>query len=106
MQFINKVEIRGKVGRATISTINGKNVLNFSVCVDSAASSNETPVVDTIWFNVTFWQNSPDEIVVRGDTVHVWGRFRMRRYINPLNEERTTYDILADKIVVENDMEE
>ena len=101
MEFINKVEIKGIVGRSTVSSINGKSVVNFSVMTENTFASGNQIVIDSTWFQVTYWQDGQAETIFKGDIAHVLGRMRMRKYITPQNEKRTVYDIIADNVVIE-----
>lgn len=101
VQFINKVEIQGIVGHSTVTSVNGKGVVNFSVMTENTSASGNQIVIDSTWFQVTYWQDSPAETIFKGDIAHVWGRFRARKYITPDNQERAVYDIIAEKVVIE-----
>lgn len=106
MEFINKVEIKGIVGRSTVSSVNGKSVVNFSVMTENTFANGNQIVIDSTWFQVTYWQDGPAETIFKGDIAHVWGRMRMRKYVTPQNEERIVYEIIADKVVIEEHKEE
>jgi single-strand DNA-binding protein len=99
MEFLNRIEIRGVVGRAEINTFNGTQVCNFSVVTEySTRDRDGNPDVDITWFNVSAWQgpSMPDFYEVqKGTWVEVSGRLRIRKYTTQDNEERQSMDILA-----------
>lgn len=101
MEFINKIELRGVVGRGDINSYNNSRVCNFSVVTErSTRDSDGNPAVETTWFNVSIWDSIesprfPLEKVVRGAWVEVIGRLRLRRYTTVENEYRYSMDVLA-----------
>jgi len=105
MEFLNKIELRGVVGRADINAINGSHVCNFSVVTEFSTRDREgNSAIDITWFNVSAWEGK-DVIqdmyeIQKGVWVEVYGRIRLRRYTTQENEERTTLDVIARKVKV------
>lgn len=97
---MNKIELRGVVGRADVNAVNGSHVCNFSVVTEYSTRDKEgNPLVDVTWFNVSAWEGR-DQIrdvyeIQKGMWVEVKGRVRMRRYTTQENEERTVMDVVA-----------
>ncbi|MCR4843971.1 MAG: single-stranded DNA-binding protein [Bacteroidales bacterium] len=105
MEFLNKLELRGVVGRADVNTYNGSHVCNFSVVTEASALDREgNSVVEPTWFNVTAWNSIPGlqslDQVQKGLWVHVIGRLRIRKYTTAEGEERTSSDVLARRIEI------
>jgi len=102
MEFLNKIEIRGVVGRAEINTYNDTQVCNFSVVTEYSTRDKEgNPAMDTVWFNVSAWgdRNMPDFYEIqKGAWVHVCGRIRIRKYVTQDNEERSSLDVIARSV--------
>ena len=103
MEFLNKIEIRGVVGRADINSYNGNQVCNFSVVTEASAvdrAGNST--VEPTWFNVSAWsgRNNIQELynLQRGSWVRVVGRIRVRKYTTQTGEERSAMDVIASKV--------
>lgn len=100
MEFLNKIELRGVVGRADLNAFNGIQVCNFSVVTEySAVDKDGNPSVDTAWFNVKAWEGragSPLDLsrIQKGIWVRVVGRVRQRKYTKD-DEDRTSWDVLA-----------
>ena len=105
MEFLNKIELRGVVGRADVNLVNGTHVCNFSVVTEYSTRDKEgNPDVDVTWFNVSAWEGR-DQIgnvyeIQKGLWVEVTGRLRMRRYVTQENEERSVMDVIARRVKV------
>lgn len=105
MEFLNKIELRGVVGRADVNVVNGSHVCNFSVVTEySTRDKDGNPVIDILWFNVAAWEGRGligDVFQIqKGMWIEVTGRVRIRRYMTQENEERTVMDVVARKIKV------
>ena len=106
MEFMNRIQLRGVVGRAEISTFSNNNsVCNFSVVTDYSSVDREgNPVIESTWFNVSAW-NGRDGItslydIQKGVWIEVVGRIRSRRYTTQNGEEKTTTEVLARKVTL------
>lgn len=105
MEFLNKIELRGVVGRADVNVVNGSHVCNFSVVTEYSTRDKEgNPIMDIVWFNVAAWEGR-EQIgdvfqIQKGMWIEVTGRVRIRRYMTQENEERTVMDVVARKIKV------
>jgi Single-stranded DNA-binding protein len=99
MEFLNRIEIKGVVGRAEIHAFNGTRVCNFSVVTEySTRDKDGNPDIDIAWFNVSAWQgpSMPDFYEIqKGAWIRVVGRIRIRKYTTQDNEERSVMDVLA-----------
>ena len=102
MEFLNRIEIRGVVGRADINSFNGTRVCNFSVVTEySVRDRDGNPGMETVWFNVSAWdsQDMPDFYEIqKGAWVYVKGRIRVRKYVTQDNEERSSLDVVAMEV--------
>lgn len=98
MRDLNRIEIRGRVGRVTFKNIAGGQVANLSVATNHCYKDREgSPIIETTWHNVTAWGNEKNRIadLKKGDTVHVTGRLRQMRYTTSSGEDRTMTEIFA-----------
>lgn len=105
MEFINRIEIRGVVGRAEVGSFNNSEVCNFSVVTDYSTVDREgNSAIDSTWFNVSAWSGRPGipdlRTIQKGSWVEVVGRVRVRRYTTQENEERSSLDVLAREVRV------
>ena len=105
MEFLNRIVLRGVVGRAEVNAVNNSKVCNFSVVTDYSTKDREgNPAIDSTWFNVSAWEgkdvlDDPYQ-VVKGVWVEVIGRVRQRRYTTQDNEERTALDVIARSVKI------
>ncbi len=103
MEFLNKIELKGVVGRAEINSFNNSQVCNFSVVTEySTIDKERNAIIETTWFNVSAWSGR-DSItdlysIQKGVWVRVVGRIRVRKYTTQTGEERTTMDVIAGRV--------
>ena len=110
MEYINKVELKGRVGTVRSNVVNGSRVTNFSLITDILYKTKDgTPVSEATWFNVAAWAGKdiqmPDQIE-KGAIVHVWGRMRSSRFEGQDGTEKQFYEVLATRLRVLNENEE
>jgi len=102
MEQLNKIEIRGIVGFTRLQTVMDKQVLRLSVVTNFAYQNKEgEPVIETTWHFVNAWEgrNMPDlSTIAKGDKVHITGRLRSQKYTGSDGVERSSYEIIANKI--------
>lgn len=100
MEFLNKIELKGVIGRAEFNTFNGNQVCNFSVVTEAAAMDREgNSIVEPTWFNVSAWNGVKGiqdlSQIQKGYWVHVIGRLRTRKYVSQDNVDRISLEIPA-----------
>ncbi len=103
MEFINRIELVGVVGRINRQTISGRMVANFSLVTEySFKDKSGNAVVETTWHNIIAWQNGdmPLDLIERGTHVCVQGRLRCRRYTTDSGEPRTSYEVIAQEVTI------
>ena len=102
MEFLNRIELRGVVGRSDVNEHNGSRVCNFSVVTEYSIRDREgNPGTEVTWFNVSYWagRENPDfSQIQKGAWIRVIGRVRLRRYVTQENEERAVLEVLARKV--------
>ena len=96
MEFLNKVELKGVVGRVTTTKVMDKAVTNFSLMTEQVnVSKDGLQTTEVTWFNCTTFS----EIAIsRGDNAHVLGRLRIRRYTAEDGTERVSYDVVVNSV--------
>lgn len=103
---MNKIELRGVVGRADIGSYNGNRVCNFSVVTEYSSRDKEgNSAIESQWFNISFWEtiDSPKpemDKIRKGAWVEVIGRLRLRKYTSIDNVERSALDVFARAVNV------
>ena len=104
MEYINKIELQGKVGTVRSNIVNDSRVVNFSLVTDHLYKTREgNPVSEATWLNIVAWEGK--EIwdmnkIEKGATVHVQGRIRSTRFEGSDGNERQVYEVLANKLRV------
>jgi len=105
MQFVNKVELLGvvgKVNRQHVPAENGemKEVIRFSVVTEASSKDEEgQAVIDVTWFNCCAW-GAPGAFdhAQKGMVARVHGRLRRVKYINIAGVEHEMYEVLCSEV--------
>ena len=104
MDFINKIELQGRVGTVRTNTVNGSRVANFSLVTDFLYKTREgNPVSESTWFNIVAWEGKEIldmDKITKGATVHVTGRIRSTRFEGSDGNEKQLYEVMAGKLRV------
>lgn len=99
MEFLNKVEIRGVVGKASTTQFGDKAVTNFNVATEYAYHDAKLgSVIDVTWFNVSAYDDKCAQGLQKGDKVHVVGRLRVSKFTNDAGDVRECYNVLAQTV--------
>lgn len=97
MEQLNKVELKGIVGRVSTQEIAEFKVVRFTLATNYAYHDKEgNGVVETQWHNVV-WLDADKEIS-KADNIHVCGRIRYQKYVDIEGAERYSTEILANKV--------
>ena len=104
MEFINKVELQGKVGSVRSSVVNGNKVVNFSLVTDYLYKTRDgNPVSEATWFNIAAWEgrdNLDMEHIGKGAVVNVQGRIRSTKFAGSDGTEKHLYEVFANRLRV------
>ena len=104
MEFINRIELAGVVGRIQRQTVSSQTMANFSLVTEYGFKDKSScSVIETTWHNVVAWEskNIPNlDGIERGSHVRVIGRLRARRYTDSSGESRTLYEVVASGVEV------
>lgn len=103
MEFLNKIEIAGVVGRSNLTPCGPTTVCNFSVMTEYCYKGNDGGVVvDTLWLSVTAYGPKPGwpdfGKIQKGSKVYVHGRLRAKRYCDEQGIDRTCYEVVAQDL--------
>ena len=105
MEQLNRIEIRGIIGSVYVKDFGIAKVANFRVATSYAfKASDGSAVIETTWHRVVAWEgkgiNNLDQLK-KGAGVHVLGRLRMQRYTAADGTDRTSFEIIANKVELE-----
>lgn len=108
MEYINKIELRGRVGRCDVQNYGDSRLCRLSLITEYGyRARNREPVIETIWFNISTWdsKNSMDfDRITVGSIVHLLGRVRTYKFTDSDGVERSGWDVQAYKLsLVENE---
>ena len=112
MEYLNRIELKGRIGTIRINDVNEAKVAHFSVITEHLYKTREGNVVsEDTWFNVTAWNSRemPDfDKLSKGMPIYVSGRMRTSRYTSADGTEKLYYEILANRIrfVAEDETQE
>jgi len=101
MEYINKIELRGRVGRSDVQVYGGNRLCRFSLVTEYGyRDRSREPVIDSTWFNVSYWDSKGTvdfSQITQGAIVEVTGRVRTYRYTDSTGLEHSNWDIQAWK---------
>ena len=104
MEQLNKIIIRGIVGRNTVSTVADTEVARMSVVTNYAYKDREgNAVIETQWHNITAFADkaAPAQVlesISKGDTVEVSGRLRYQRVTDNEGNNKYVPEIIAARV--------
>ena len=105
MEQLNRIELRGNVGNVRLSNVGESLVARFSLATNFMYKGREgDAVIETTWHNVVAWsgRNMPDfSKIGKGTPLYVCGRMRSSKYTGADGQERTAYEVIANKIAFE-----
>ena len=102
-QYINRVELQGRVGTVRISSVHDCQVANFSVMTQHDYENVEgSKIVEATWMAVSAFKSQKVclDSLTRGSVVHLTGRLRNNRYIDSAGCERAFTEVIADSLEV------
>lgn len=98
MEFLNKVELKGVVGRVSTTKVADKSITNFSLMTEQVnVNKDGTQTIEVTWFNCTTF----NEIAInKGDKAHVLGRLRIHTYTDQYGIGKTLYEVVVDSVTI------
>lgn len=107
MEQINKIEIQGHVGNASVTKIGDTKTAQFSVATEYVYKDNSgSAIIDTTWFNCRAFSGAGIADLTnlrRGAKVHLVGRFRTRNYQSTDGGTHTIYEAIANTLEILED---
>jgi single-stranded DNA-binding protein len=98
MQFLNRIELIGVVGRSSVIPVEDGKTINLAVVTEYAyRDSQNNPTVETQWFNVIY-SGGGNYVPTRGDKIHVVGRITFSRYTDENGQEHKMTQVVAKNI--------
>lgn len=107
MEYINKIELQGKVGRCYIHAESGVKYANFSVAVNYTygdADGNE--VIETNWFNCVAFEGENvkeedlDKLMQLGSLINIKGRIHAKQYEGADGLYHITYEVYVSELKI------
>ena len=107
MDFINRIELRGRVGSISIRKAGETRCARVKLATDYYYKGRDGgAVVDTTWHNLVIWDSRTgariDEIK-SGDCLHIYGRLRTDKYTTDEGEEKYSTEIVVAKAALEEE---
>ena len=102
MDYINRIELQGRVGTVRTNVVGESMVANFSMVTEYLYKTRDGGAAnETTWHHVVAWdgRDMPDlNMIAKGTPVHVTGRLRAARYTSADGTEKQFNEIIAHKI--------
>ena len=104
MEQLNKVQLRGYVGRAQTQPIGDSALCRFSVATNYAYTDKSgSQIVDTTWHYCIAWKSEtmPDfSGIVKGAAIELEGRIRNVKYTGNDGVERSSTEIVVNSFQI------
>lgn len=98
MEYINKIELQGKVGAVRARVVNDIPVQCFSLATEYFLTLEDgASCCEVCWHNVVAWDKTE---VVKGDKVRVLGRMKQCQYCGTDGANRNYYEVVATEVEV------
>ncbi len=103
MEFLNKIIIRGIVGRVQRTVIHDKTAVDFSVVTQTIHKQNDgTQTCETTWFRITGWEHLSGcedlKEIQKTSVVEITGRVRPVKYTNAFGDDVISWEVIAQKV--------
>ena len=102
-QYINRVELQGRVGTVRISGVCDTLVANFSILTERLYKTGDgNQVMEATWMSVAAFEGNGVSIsgLTRGSLVNLTGRLRNNKYIDASGNERVFTEVIATSLKV------
>lgn len=102
-EYINCVELQGRVGTVRITPIHDNIVANFSVMTEHPYDTSEGhKIVEATWTCVAAFEGDDvnTQSLTRGSIVHLVGRLRTNKYIDASGSEKVFTEVVASSLKV------
>ena len=108
MQYINKIEIKGRIGMVRSQEIHGKKVANFSVVTEFLCKLPDgTMCSEATWHQTVAWEGKSIDPKIfsafKGNAVHIVGRVRQNKYTAADGTDRIFQEIIASEVKLLNE---
>lgn len=104
LQCLNRIAIKGRVGRINLCRVDGKVHASMSVATGYAYKSPDGGLIhEVMWFNVSAFETPKItclEEINKYDFVHIIGRIRNRTYTDNEGNTRNIPEVIARSVEV------
>lgn len=104
MDFINFIEVRGRVGSVTFSRFGDAQQCRMSVVTEYVYKDRAgAPVMETVWFYASAWEGKYTmdmSKVEKGSVVQLDGRIRTFKYTSTDGTDRYSWEIAVNHLKV------
>ena len=109
MDYINRIELQGRVGTVRSTVVGDSKVANFSLVTEHLYKTKDGGAANEItWHYVVAWENRdmPDlTLIKKGMALNVKGRLKATKYTAADGTEKQLNEIAASQIRIISDEE-
>lgn len=102
MDYINRIELQGRVGTVRTNVVGDNMVANFSLVTEYLHKTRDGGAAnETTWHYVVAWdgRDMPDlNLITKGTAVNITGRVRASRYTSAEGTEKQFNEVVAHRI--------
>lgn len=107
MEYLNKIELQGNVGRCYIHADCGVKYANFSIAVnDTYSDADGNEVIETNWFNCVAFEGANvkeedlDNLMQLGSPINIKGRLHAKQYKGTDGLYHNTYEVYVSELKI------
>ena len=109
MDYINRIELQGRVGSVRSNVVGETKVVNFSLATEYLYKTKDGGAVNEVtWHYIVAWDHKdmPDFSLIRkGTSLNVKGRLKATKYTAADGTEKQLNEIAASQIRILSDEE-
>lgn len=98
---INKIELAGTIGTATVHPVGSLLAVRFSLAVTAQFSDSIGVAIHTDWFNCSYFTKDSGEAerLCKGAHAHIEGRITTNEYVGDSGETRRYYEVKVGRVI-------
>lgn len=100
-QYVNKIELAGRVGAISRKVIGGTEYARFQLCTIQTYNNGECPLKEISWHDCHALASDGVDTtkIEKGGWLHIIGRLEYRKYVDSNSTERQLTEIMVTKII-------
>lgn len=95
MEFINKIELVGKVGSVQQTKVGDADLTIITIMTQDVFKKDDAVIVECCWFEVSYFGKVE---LTKGDSARAIGRLRQTTMTNSSGYQSVNYEVIANTL--------